>query len=167
MGRLLKFCSLTPRERRFFCEAGILLVLFNLCIRIIAFRHIYRFMHTHANSGTRSEFDRNDDIKLVNLSISRAANLLPWESLCLSRSIVAFIMLRRRGIPAVMFAGVKFSDDSSLLAHAWVHTAHAVTGESSDNSAFAVVIRIGQETLNTASAGAFRSLQPPGLSCRE
>ena len=71
-------------------------------------------------TDARDAFDSADDIKLVNLSLSRAANLLPWKSLCLSRSIAAFIMLRRRGIPAVMFAGVKFAEDSSLLAHAWV-----------------------------------------------
>jgi hypothetical protein len=124
-------------------------------------------MHAYWNGGTRNEFDSNDDIKLINVSVSRAANLLPWESLCLSRSIAAFIMLRRRDISAVMFAGVKFSDDSSLLAHAWVHTADVVTDESSDNSAFTIVVRIGQESLNTASAGAFRSLQPPWLSFRE
>jgi hypothetical protein len=124
-------------------------------------------MHAHWNGGTQNEFDRNDDIKLINLSISRAANILPWQSLCLSCSIAAFIMLRRRDIPAVVFAGVKFSDDL-LVAHAWVHTGHAVTDGSSDNSAFPVVVRIGQESLNTASTGAFRSLQPPrGLSCCE
>ena len=122
MGRLLKFWSLTRREKQFFCEAGILLLLSNLCVKTIAFRHIDSFLRARWNDCTRGAFDRADDIKLVNLSLSRAANLLPWKSLCLSRSIAAFIMLRRRGIPAVMFAGVKFSEDSSLLAHAWVDT---------------------------------------------
>jgi hypothetical protein len=114
-------------------------------------------MRAHWNGETRNEFDCNDEIRLVNLSISRAANLLPWERLCLSRSIAAFIMLRRRGIPAVLFVGVKFSDDSKLLAHAWVYTAQTVTDDSSFNSAFTVVGRIGHESLNTASAGAFLS----------
>jgi Transglutaminase-like superfamily len=150
MGRLLKFWSLSPRERRFFCEAGILLLLSNLCIRTIAFRHIYSFLHAHWNGRTRNDFDHND-IKLVNISLSRAANLLPWESLCLSRSIATFIMLRRRYIPAVMCAGVKFSGDSSLLAHAWVHTGHVLTDESSDNSAFTIVVRIGQEPMGAVS----------------
>ena len=100
-----------------------------------------------------SAFDRADDIKLVNLSLSRAANLLPWKSLCLSRSIAAFIMLRRRGIPAVMFAGVKFSEDSSLLAHAWVHTGRGVIDGNSENSAFTPLVRIGQEPLIADSAG--------------
>jgi Transglutaminase-like superfamily len=150
MGRLLKFWSLTPRERRFLCEAAILLLLSNLCVRTIAFRHIYAFLHAHWNGASRNDSDRNHDIKLINLSISRAANLLPWKSLCLSRSITTFIMLRRRDIQAIMFAGVKFSEGSSLLAHAWVRTDHVIIDETSDNSEFTVVLRIGEESWSAA-----------------
>ena len=52
-------------------------------------------------------------------------------------------MLRRRGIPAVLFAGVRFSGHSSLDAHAWVDTGLGVNDKSSENSGFATVIRIG------------------------
>ena len=52
-------------------------------------------------------------------------------------------MLRRRGIQAVLFAGVKFSGHSSLDAHAWVDTGLAVNHKNSANSGFATVIRIG------------------------
>jgi transglutaminase superfamily protein len=145
MGRLLKFWSLTRREKRFFCEAGVLLVLANLSVRVIAFRHIDGFLRARWDDGARCNFYLAEEIELVNLSLSRAANLLPWKSLCLSRSIAAFIMLRRRGIPAVMVAGVKSVEDSSLLAHAWVQTARGVIGGSSENAAFTPLVRIGME----------------------
>src|SRR6266487_2794498 len=103
MGRLLKFWSLTRREKLFFCEAGLLLLLSNLCVKTIAFRHIDGFLRARWNDSTWDGGNRAEDIELVNLSLSRAANPLPWKSLCLSRSIAAFIMLRRRGIPAVIF----------------------------------------------------------------
>jgi len=86
--------------------------------------------------------DHKKEISLVQHSISRAANALPWESLCLSRSITEYVMLRRRGIPAVLFAGVRFSGHSSLDAHAWVET-DLIDNTSSENSGFATVIRIG------------------------
>jgi hypothetical protein len=57
-------------------------------------------------------------------------------------------MLRRRGIPAVMFAGVKFSDHSSLDAHAWVDTDLGVNDNSFENSGFVTVIRIGTQPLS-------------------
>jgi hypothetical protein len=145
MRKLLKFWSLTRREKQFFCEAAILLLLSNICVRTIAFRHIDSFLRARWNGGTRGGFNRADDIELVNLSLLRAANPLRWKTLCLSRSIAAFIMLRRRGIPAVIFAGVKSVEDSSLLAHAWVQTAGGVIGGSSENAAFTPLVRIGME----------------------
>jgi hypothetical protein len=148
MGRLLKFWSLTRREKKFFFEAGILLLLSNLCVKTIAFRHIEGFLRARWNDGTGGGCNCADDIELVTLSLSRAANPLPWKSLCLSRSIAAFIMLRRRGIPAVMFAGVKSIKDSSLLAHAWVHTARGVIGGNSENAAFTPLLRIGPEPVD-------------------
>jgi hypothetical protein len=152
MGRLRKFWFSPRREKQFFCEAVIFLLLSNLCVKTIAFRHIDRFLRARWNDSAAGRPDHADDIKLVTLSLSRAANILPWKSLCLSRSIAAFIMLRRRGIPAVMVAGVKVSEDSSLIAHAWVHTGHDVTNANSDNSAFTAIVRIGQEPVIAKSA---------------
>src|SRR5262249_55511550 len=146
MDRLYKFWSLTRREKQFCCEAAILLVLSNLCVWTIAFRHIHRFLTAYDNRHARAAFASADEIRLVNLSLSRSANLMPWKSLCLSRSIAAFIMLRRRGIPAVMFVGAR-SEDSSLLAHAWIRTDRADTDEQSEDSAFAALLKVGKGSL--------------------
>src|SRR5262245_44852747 len=121
MSRFLKFWALPRREKQFFCEAGMLLLLSTLSVKAIAFRHIDTFLRARWNDGARC-VNAGDDIELVKLSLSRIASLLPWKTLCLSRSIAEFIMLRRRGIPAVLYMGVKFLENSSLHAHAWVHT---------------------------------------------
>ncbi len=143
MSRLAKFWSLTRREKEFLCEASILLSLCNICIKAIAFRRIDRFLRTRWNEGIRGCINCEQEIRLVQRSIARAANVLPWESLCLSRSIAEFIMLRRRGIPAVILAGVRCSGHSSLDAHAWVDTGLGLNDTRSENSGFATVIRIG------------------------
>jgi hypothetical protein len=152
MGRLLKFWQLSRREKLFFFEASALLLIAQLCVKQIAFRHIDSFLRARWSGRNQRTFGSDDDVKLVNLSLSRIANLLPWKSPCLSRSVAAFIMLRRRGIPAVMVAGVKFSEDSSLVAHAWVHTGNDVTNANSENSPFAGVVRIGQTPVIADSA---------------
>ena len=148
MGRLAKFWSLTRREKEFLCEASILLSLSNICVKAIAFRHIDRFLRTGWRDGTQATIDRQQEIGLVQRSISRAANAVPWESRCLSRSITEFIMLRRRGVPAIIFAGVRFSGDSSLNAHAWVDTGLGAKDKSSQNSGFATVLRIGSQAID-------------------
>src|SRR5262245_19541977 len=113
MGLLLRFWFLPGREKRFFFEACMLLLLTNLCLKTIAFRYIDSFLRARWNDRAPDGFGRLNDIGLVTLSLSRAASVLPWKSLCLSRSIAAFIMLRRRGIPAMIVAGVKTSGSSS------------------------------------------------------
>ncbi len=139
MGRLAKFWSLTRREKKFLCEASILLALSNFCVKAIAFRHIDRFLRIRWKRAIPSCIDKEQEIKLVRRSIARAANLLPLKSLCLSRSIAEFTMLRRRGIQATISAGARFSGDSSLEAHAWVDTDNVAY----DNPNFTTVMRIG------------------------
>lgn len=143
MSRLLKFWQLTRREKLFLCEAGTLFLISNLCVKTIAFRHIHRFLRACRSDRKQNAPACGDDIKLVNLSLSRIANLLPWKSLCLSRSIAAVIMLRRRGIPAAIIAGVKFTEDSSLHAHAWVLIGNGAPNEISETSEFTPVVRFG------------------------
>ena len=152
MDRLLKFWSLSRREKQFLFEAATLLLLSNLSVKLIAFRHIANFLGARWKHGALGDADYIDDIKLVQLSLARAANLLPSKSLCLSRSIAQFIMLRRRGIPAVMYMGVKSSENSLLLAHAWVLTGYDAINKKSDNSMYAPLIMIGQERVIANSA---------------
>jgi Transglutaminase-like superfamily len=141
MGRLLKFWSLTRREKQLLCEASILLFVSNASVKAIPFRHIDRFLRTHWNDGIQGDIDHEQEIRLIKHSISRAATGLPWKSLCLSRSIAQFIMLRRRGILAILILGVRFSDHSSLDAHAWVDTEPGGNDKSSER--FAIITRIG------------------------
>ena len=143
MNRLHKFWSLSRREKQFCCEAAILLVLSNLCVWTIAFRHIYKFLTVYDNNCARAAFASADEVRLVNLSLARSANLMPWKSLCLSRSIAAFMMLRRRGIPAVMFVGAR-SEESSLLAHAWIRTDSEDSDQPCEDSAFTALMKVGK-----------------------
>lgn len=155
--RLLKFWSLNRREKQLLCEAAFLSLLSYLFVMAIAFRHIDRLLRSRWKDCSRSA-DPAGDIELIDLSLSRVANLLPWKGQCLSRSIAGFIMLRRRGIPAVMVAGVKFVGDSSLLAHAWVDTGVGVIGGNSENAEYTPLVSIGHKTLSiTDTAGLVRS----------
>jgi hypothetical protein len=147
MGGMAKFWSLSRREKRFLFEAVVLVLLSTACVKTMAFRRIERFLRTHWRDGIRGDIDREEEIRLVRHSLLRAGNAVPWKNRCLSRSIAEFIMLRRRGIPAVMCAGARFSGHSTLDAHAWVETA-LETEKSSDTFGFATVIRIGTRVVD-------------------
>jgi hypothetical protein len=140
MRRLAKFLSLSLQEKQLFCEAFVLLLLSRICVKIIAFRHIYRFLSALRDETTEQG---SCDVGIVKQSILRAATLLPWKSLCLSQSIAAFIMLRRRGVPAVMFIGARF-EHSLIDAHAWIQ-ARYVPDIESEEPAYTPLMKIGQE----------------------
>jgi hypothetical protein len=85
--------------------------------------------------------DLDDNIRLVSHCLKRAVRHCPWAGVCLSQSIAAFVMFRRRGIPAVIFVGVKFFEESSLLAHAWVQAGAETSSE--DDATYTPLMTIG------------------------
>lgn len=126
------------------CESGLLLLFAEPCVKTVPFASIDRWLQRRRGNRRGNQADANADINLVELSVSRAARLFPWDSKCLSRSIVIFTMLRRRGIPAVLLTGARFGDDRSLTAHAWVDTGVRTIGKDPDDDSFAELIRIGE-----------------------
>src|SRR5262245_16379729 len=111
MSSLSKFWSLNLSEKKLLCEAFILLLISHLSVKTVAFRHIYSFLRAHWIDHPHPPSQRVDcSISAIHRCLSRIENRSPWTSLCLSRSIAAFIMLRRRGIPAVIVAGVRFEE---------------------------------------------------------
>ena len=112
MTRIRKFWSLPTLEKLGFCEACIFLIVAHLTINRVAFRHINNFLRGRwiEPRGVFFHSEAQDEVRFVKRALSRAASLFPWRSSCLSRSIAAFVMLRRRHIPAVIFLGVKIED---------------------------------------------------------
>lgn len=147
MEKLSKFWSLARREKLACGEAFVLLLVSQVAVSTIAFKHIDRFLRTLLKDDVPTTSHSAEEIRLVKMSLSRVEGRLPLKALCLSRSITAFIMLRRRGVPAVILAGVK-SDSSGLSAHAWVRIGHGASDETSESEAFTVVMSIGDERLD-------------------
>ena len=142
MWRLRKLRSLSRREKALLCEAGILFLAAKVSVHTMPFGIIERYLRAHWGGGAADICDRNEDVRLIRLSASHAGGLFRWKAPCLSRSIAEFIMLRRRGIPAVMYMGVKVIENSALSAHAWVEA--SAVGADRDCGGYANVLVIGQ-----------------------
>jgi hypothetical protein len=142
MGRLHRLWSFSRREKALLCEASILFLAAKVAVHTIPFGRIERYLRAHWSGGAADACDRHEDINLIRLSLSRAGGLFRWEAPCLSRSIAEFIMLRRRGIPAAMYMGVKVTENSALCAHAWVEASAA--GADWDRGGYANVLVIGE-----------------------
>jgi hypothetical protein len=136
---------LTSQERRLFFEAITLIIFSTLCLKVIPFKRIYLYLDNRFGNIKIDFHDPNDgETAIVSRAISRGASVLPWKTLCLSKSISEFIMLRRRKTPATLCTGVKVLANSSLGAHAWVDTSG--TKQTNANPDFVVVLKIGERT---------------------
>jgi hypothetical protein len=61
-------------------------------------------------------------IRQVAWAIRTAAKFTPWKSNCLAQGLAAGRMLKRRGLPAVLFFGVAKDEAGKMIAHAWLRS---------------------------------------------
>ena len=65
--------------------------------------------------------------------VAIAAARLPFSTTCLHRSLVLWMLLRRRGIPSTLHLGARMS--AGFGAHAWVACGGLAVGESVEHLA--------------------------------
>jgi len=61
----------------------------------------------------------------ISIAVRWVARFTPFRAVCIQQAIAARLMLRRRGIPSIMYFGVcrKTEDgESKLAAHAWLQS---------------------------------------------
>jgi hypothetical protein len=59
-------------------------------------------------------------VQRIRWAIIAAAARVPWPALCFQQGLTAQLMLRRRGIPSVLYYGATQDDRNGLYAHVWV-----------------------------------------------
>ena len=142
MIKISKFWTLPVQDRRFFAEAAVLLFICTILIKFVQFKHVHRFLGRHWGSNSVADPSDKPKARLIRSSVLRAARVLPLKTLCLSRSMATFMMLRRRGIPAVLVAGVKL-EGSALVAHAWVQVSGEPINERAESATYTTLMKIG------------------------
>jgi hypothetical protein len=61
-------------------------------------------------------------IRKVAWAIRTAARFTPWKSNCLAQGLAAWWMLKRRGLPSVLYFGVAKDENNKMIAHAWLRS---------------------------------------------
>jgi hypothetical protein len=73
------------------------------------------------------------DIARLSWAIAAAARRVPWRADCLLQAMAAHSWLRRKGLQAQVFVGVRKDDHGDLTAHAWSrHGELTITGGRHD-----------------------------------
>ena len=73
------------------------------------------------------------ELQRISWAIAAAAKRVPWRSDCLLQAMAAHRWLRRKGIQAEVFVGVRKNEQGHLIAHAWSrHGELTITGGGHD-----------------------------------
>ena len=103
-----------------FGEALIALTAASLAIRLLPFRVVVAAAVHPAVRRPLAPERRRERRARVRRAVTRLAGRLPWRPLCFPQGLAAQWMLRRRGIPSVLYYGAAPDRAKGVAAHVWV-----------------------------------------------
>ena len=91
-----------------------------IAIAVLPFRHVGFLAARPVRRRKLPRQARLDKVRRVRWAIVTTAARVPWRALCFQQGLAAQFMLRRRGIPSVLYYGAMQDEGSCLCAHVWV-----------------------------------------------
>ena len=92
----------------------------HLAIAVLPFRNVGLLAARPIRGPKISNQARANKVRRVRWAIIASAARVPWRALCIQQGLAAQFMLRRRGIPSVLYYGAAQDDRDGLSAHVWV-----------------------------------------------
>jgi Transglutaminase-like superfamily len=119
---LRRFSRLSWRDRLLVLEALAFLTIAAFSISVLPFRHVggLAACPIGVRRPHQSAQERLNKVWRIRWAIISTAPRLPWRALCFQRGLAAQLMLRRRGIPSVLYYGAAQGGQSGLHTHVWV-----------------------------------------------
>jgi hypothetical protein len=117
---LRKFWRLSWRDRLLLSEAALWLGIAGLAIAVLPFRSVGLLAARPIRRQELARQARLNNVQRIRWAVTRVAARVPWRAMCFEQGLAAQLMLRRRGVPAVLYYGAKQDDQSGLNAHVWV-----------------------------------------------
>jgi hypothetical protein len=130
---------LAPQQRRLLIEAVVWLGLLRAAIAALPYRQVaslLRLTPSDPSGASRARAPAADDragsrprdagaagsqgAEAIGWAVRGAAARTPWLSTCLVQSLAGSAMLRRRGLPGVVYLGVAKDPGGEIIAHSWL-----------------------------------------------
>lgn len=98
-------------------EAGLCLAAAAAAIALLPFARVGRLASGGCARATAVDAPR---LKEVRWAVEAVSRRVPFRAKCFERGLAAQWMLRRRGIPSILFYGAALNAKQGLAAHVWV-----------------------------------------------
>ena len=89
-------------------------------IVFFSFRRVGQMATRPVKAVGRSKYNHSVTVKRIRWAIAAASRRVPWRTMCFEQGLAAHLMLRRRGLPSVLYYGVAPNEEKGLVAHVWV-----------------------------------------------
>jgi hypothetical protein len=110
---------MTWQDRLILGEAIVWLAITALIIAVVPFRHFGVLAARPLRKLPPADEARSLMRRQIRWAIVTAARRVPWRALCIQQGLAAQFMLRRRGVPSVLYYGAALRE-GDLKAHVWV-----------------------------------------------
>jgi hypothetical protein len=115
-----KFFRLPRHDRRLLFEAVFWLAFAWLAIALLPFSHVGRLAGRPVRTVEPRQRMRLLAIERIRWAVVASARRVPWRANCFQQGLATQFMLRRRGVPAVLYYGAAMNPQEGLSAHVWV-----------------------------------------------
>ncbi len=117
---LRRFWRLPWQDRLLILETVLWLAIAGLAIAVLPFRHVGLLAARPIRRPELPRQARAQKVRRIRSAIITTAARVPWRALCFQQGLAAQFMLRRRGIPSVLYFGAAQDGRNGLYAHVWV-----------------------------------------------
>lgn len=115
-----RFVALPMGDQVLLLEAFVLLALASLAIAWLPFRTVVRTAARPLSRSLSRPQLRAAMCGRVRWAVQVCARRAPWRAVCFQQGLAVQWMLRRRGIPSVLYYGAAPSAERGVAAHVWV-----------------------------------------------
>lgn len=115
-----KFWRLPWHDRTLLLEAVAWLAVTSILVALAPFRRIAAIACRPPRRTPLTDAAREVTVSQVQWAISATSTRVFWRAVCFQQGLAAQLMLRRRGVPSVLYYGASQRADTGLAAHVWV-----------------------------------------------
>jgi hypothetical protein len=91
-----------------------------VAIAVFPFRHVGRLATRAVRQPELCQAIRREEVRRIRWAIDICGRRVPWPAVCFQKGLAAQVILRRRGVPSILYYGAAIGSASHLRAHVWV-----------------------------------------------
>jgi Transglutaminase-like superfamily len=140
--------SLSPPQLRLLIEAVLWLGLLRVATSLLPYRRVAALLRLSRSGAAAVPTGRPADpgsarayraADAIGWAVQGGAARTPWLSACLVQALAGHVMLRRQGVPSVVYLGVARDAAGDFIAHSWLRCGDRIVTGGGSYQQFSVI----------------------------